>query len=226
MLKKIVAGILGVACSVPVWADVLVQTPEQLVMVAINDQEVRSGLLSGRNNTFKLDAGSHQISVKYQELFEENYINHEIVRSNIVTLNTGDLKDGQTYQVVLINPPKDLDSAKAFAERPVIGLKDAQGNIIAQQEGASAKAKPWFGRQLFGGGDSVVDLTEKPATPAVNTPRVAAVSAPVAVAPIVAQPVSTTVNTAKEQQLIELWKSATPQERQKFMAWLTEQVSK
>lgn len=225
MSKKIVAGILGVVCSMPVWADVLVQVPEQLIMVAINDQEVRSGLFNGKNNTYKLDAGSHQISVKYQELFEENYINHDIVRSNIVTLNTGNLKDGQTYQLVMVNPPKDHESAKKFAERPVIGLKDSQGNLIAQQEGASSKAKPWFGASLFNvSGDRTVDLRQEqkaiaPVT-AVKAQEIVTVDS------VVTPVASVAAAQAKDQQLIDLWKSATPQERQKFAAWLAEQASK
>ena len=227
MLNKFVAGILSVACSAPVWADVVVQTPEQLVVVAINDQEIRTSLLGGRNNSYKLDAGNHQIAVKYHELFEDNYINHDIVRSNVVTLTTGDLKDGQTYQLVLLDPPKDYQAAKAFAEKPVIGLKDAQGNIIAKQEGASTKAKPWFGSQLFG--NSSVDLTAKPvANPPVVKTQTNQVVAPVTTNAVVAvQQVNSNASvTAKEQQLIDLWKSATPQERQKFMAWLAEQASK
>lgn len=223
MYKQLVAGVFGVACSVSIFAEVLVQAPEQLIVVAINDQEIRGGILGGRESNFKLDAGQHQISVKYQEFFEENYINHDIVRSNIVTLATGALVDGQTYQLVLLDPPKNHDEAKAFAQQPIIGLKDAQGNLVAKQEGANNKAKPWFGANLFGGSDAV-DLREhKPATQPVTPVQ----PAPAVVAAKVEAPIaSLAAAQSKDQQLIELWKNASPQERQKFTAWLAEQASK
>lgn len=222
MYKQLVAGVLGVACSVSIFAEVLVQAPEQLIVVAINEQEIRGGILGGRESNFKLDAGQHQISVKYQEFFEENYINHDIVRSNIVTLATGALVDGQTYQLVLINPPKNHDEAKAFAQQPVIGLKDAQGNLVAKQEGANTKAKPWFGANLFNGSDAV-DLREnKPVAQPAPVQVVPTTVAAKAEAPIASLAAAQT----KDQQLIQLWKNATAQERQKFTAWLAEQASK
>ena len=226
MLKQLVVGMLGVACSIPVFAEVLVQAPEQLVVVAINDQEVRGGLFGGRANTYKIDAGQHQIAVKYQELFEENYINHDIVRSGIVTLSTGQLTDGQTYQLVLINPPKNHDEAKAFADQPVVGLKDAQGNLVAQQTGANAKQKPWFGSSLFGS-DRTVDLRQDKPVAAAPVAVIAAEPAAASVKAVPSGPVSTLAAAqSRDQQLIELWKAATPQERQKFSAWLAEQAAK
>lgn len=40
--------------------------PEEIKMIAVNDQEVRSGLLRS-DQTYKLDAGTNAISVRYTE---------------------------------------------------------------------------------------------------------------------------------------------------------------
>lgn len=238
MSKKIMLGTVLLAMTVSASADVLVTTPEEIIVVSVNDQEIRGGLFGGNKNTYRLEAGGHQIAVKYQQIFEENYINHDVVRSGIVKLDTGVLKDGETYQLILVNAPQDHDAAKKFAQQPTIGLKNSAGTIVAQQTGASTRSQPWLS-SLLGNDDSEIDVrstkidASKQAIPAAvpvveQGQTVAAASSIPVITPIVktAPVASITAANAKDQQLIDLWKTASAQERQKFMAWLAEQVSK
>ena len=50
-----------------VHADVMLIAPEEIDVVAINDQEISGGLFSARENSYKLDAGVHNISVRYKQ---------------------------------------------------------------------------------------------------------------------------------------------------------------
>lgn len=225
MFKQLAASIALISLSLSTFAEVIVKAPEEIIVVAINDQEIRNSLFSGKDKVYKLDDGQHKISVQYKQLFNPLYTTHEVVRSGIVTLSTGQLSNGQ-YELVLINPPQDVDQGKAFAEQPVIGLRNAQGQVVAQQAGANSKAKSWFGSGFLG---SVLDLREDKEDTSVAS------GAPIAALPATPQPATTvaiSTNTAtvsasgRDQQLIELWKNATPQERQRFTAWLAEQASK
>ena len=109
----------------------------------------------------------------------------------------------------------DLDSAKKFAEQPTLALKNQAGQTVAQQTGAGSQAKSWLAGGIF---TSVFDVrTEKNA--AVQNPEL--------------KPVTTAIPSpshqgqqSKDIQLIELWKNATAQERQRFTAWLAEQAAK
>ncbi|MCH4247393.1 MAG: DUF2057 domain-containing protein [Acinetobacter populi] len=226
MFKQgLIALVLG-SVSFSALAAVIVEAPEEIVVVAIDDQEVGGSIFRGKLSQYKIDAGQHSISVKYQEIFNHNDGEHDVLKSNIVTLNQLELKDGQTYQLTLVNAPKTFEDGQKFAEQPVIGLKDAKGQLIAQQAGATSKSKPWLSQGIFG---SILDLRQKDdknTNPNQSSMIQPASTQPVATATTVSTAATTTVQGSKDQQLIELWKSATPNERQRFMAWLTEQASK
>jgi hypothetical protein len=112
--------------------------------------------------------------------------------------------------------------------------------LIAKQTGASSKAKPWLSNSIFG---SVLDLRSKDdeqknvsnqssMIASKSTQNITATNqsnqqlASGAVTTTTVQPVTQNATTSgKAQQLIQLWQSATPQERQKFTAWLAEQAT-
>lgn len=220
-----------------VHADVMITAPEEIDVVAINDQEISGGLFSASENRYKLDAGVHNISVRYKQLFEHRTGEHDVLKSDIVTLNQVQLQDGQNYKLTLVGAPSNFEEGKTFAEQPTVGVENAQGQLIAKQIGANSKAKPWLSKGLFG---SVMDVRSKDDEPKnvstqssmISAQTVKAVSpltqnvAAVSTTKIQAQPVTqNAVASGKAQQLIQLWQSATPQERQKFTAWLAEQAT-
>lgn len=190
--------------STSVFSAVTVTVPEEIKIVAVNDQEVNSGLLRS-NQTYSLDAGVNAISVRYNEFFQHSDNSHDILKSGVVTVKTPSLKDGETYRLALIQAPKDFDAAQKYKDQPIIGLYDAKNQLLVQQTGAKDAAKPWFGNRVL---TKKVDMTTQAAT-AVNQPAA----------------IYTQSAEQNDQQLIQLWQKASKAERQKFMTWLAEQAN-
>ena len=190
--------------STPVFSAVTVTVPEEIKIVAVNDQEVNSGLLRS-NQTYSLDAGVNAISVRYNEFFQHSDNSHDILKSGVVTVKTPSLKDGETYRLALIQAPKDFDAAQKYKDQPIIGLYDAKNQLLVQQAGTKDAAKPWFGNRVL---TKKLDMTTQVATP-------------------VHQPAAVYTQSAdhNDQQLIQLWQKASKAERQKFMTWLAEQAN-
>ena len=190
--------------STSVFSAVTVTVPEEIKIVAVNDQEVKSGLLRS-NQTYSLDAGINAISMRYNEFFQHSDNSHDILKSGVVTVKTPSLKDGETYRLALIQAPKDFDAAQKYKNQPIIGLYDAKNQLLVQQTGAKDAAKPWFGNRVL---TKKLDMTTQVATP-------------------VHQPAAVYTQSAdqNDQQLIQLWQKASKAERQKFMTWLAEQAN-
>ena len=204
---------------------VTITAPEEIKIVAVNDQEVNTGLFRSANNQYKVDAGESLISVRYTEYFEHLNGEHDIVKSGVVTLKTPLLKNGENYRLDLVNAPASFEAAKTYAEQPVIALMDNNKQILVQQSGANTEQKPWLGQGIFA---KATDLTQKKSTP-VNQPAPvytqAAVISGAALPASLNSSVSTHSANTADQQLIQLWKNSNKAERQKFMAWLAEQAN-
>lgn len=216
---RITAAVVALLGSTSVFSAVTLTVPEEIKMIAVNDQEVRSGLLRS-DQTYKLDVGTNAISVRYTEFFQHNDNSHDILKSGVVTVKTPELKDGEAYKLALINAPKNFDEAKKYKDQPIIGLYDAKNQLLVQQVGAKDAAKPLLGQSVLG---KSVDLTTNKVITPTNQP--AAVYTQTASTPNIA-----TANVQEnasvgqlDQQLIQLWKQASKAERQKFMNWLGEQ---
>lgn len=195
---------------------VTITAPEEIKIVAVNDQEVNTGLFRSANNQYKVDAGESSISVRYTQYFEHLNGEHDIVKSGVVTLKTPFLKDGENYRLDLVNAPANFEAAKKYAEQPIVALVDKNKQLLVQQTGANTEQKPWLGQGIFA---KATDLTQKKSAP-VNQP-----------AAIYAQ--ATSLNSganvssthSADQQLIQLWQKSNKAERQKFMSWLAEQAN-
>ena len=211
MTFRLTAAVLGLMLSSSVFAAATLTTPEEIVILAVNDQEVNSGLFRGTKNVFKVDSGENSLSVRYQGYFGHNDGEHDILKSGVITLKTPALQDNQTYRLALINAPQEFEAAKKYAEQPTIGLFNSANQLLVQQTGANTQSKPWLSGGIFG---KAYDLTQKKTT-AIQQPA----------------PVYTTVHTANTasvaangQSLVDVWKKSSNAERQKFMAWLAEQA--
>lgn len=214
MTLKFTAAIVGLIMSSSVFAAATLTAPEDIVILAVNDQEVNTGLFRGAKNNYKIDAGENSISVRYQGYFDHTDGEHDILKSGVVTIKTPALQDNQSYQLALINPPQNFEAAKKYAEQPTIGLYDKNHQLLVQQTGANTEAKPWLSSGIFG---RAYDLTQKKNAP---DQQPAPVYAPVENNTVVGR---NSMDTTAEQKLIELWKKSSKAERQKFMAWLAEQ---
>jgi uncharacterized protein len=211
---------LSLMLSGSVFAAVTLSAPEEIVVLAVNDQEVNSGLIR-KNNEYQVDAGRVAVSVRYQQYFEHLSGEHDILKSGVVTVTAPDLKDGQNYKLVLVDAPKNFDDAKKYAEQPTIAIFDKNNRLVVQQTGANTEAKPWFGSSVFG---RVVDLTSSKKTPVNQPAPVYSATSQAAVSNSASKSVPTVINTnGADQELIQIWQKATKAERQKFMTWLAEQ---
>jgi uncharacterized protein YccT (UPF0319 family) len=221
MTLRLSVAAIGLLLSGSVFSAVTITAPEEIVILAVNGQEVNSGLFRFSKNNYKVDAGETNLSVRYQEYFEHLNGEHDIVKSGVVTIQTPTLKDGQTYKLAMVGVPKEYEQAKKYAEQPTVALYNSNNELIVQQTGANNEARPWFATGLLG---KVADFTTKPskqqpeAVYAAAKPTTAQIAAPVA-ATIPAAGVTQT----NDQRLVELWQKSSKAERQKFMAWLAEQ---
>ena len=221
MAFKLGVAAIALMASSSAFSAVTISVPEEIKLLAVNDQEIRSGLFSSAQQV-KVNAGENVINLRYQQYFEHHNGAHDILKSGVITLKTPILQDGENYRLALVNPPKDFDAAKEFKDQPSIGLYNQKNQLLVQQTGAKASSTGWLIGSLR---NKTVDTTQNSAT--VNQP--AAVYTAAAVLPS-EKTTSVTLHTqkqtqGKEPQLIQLWQQASKAERQKFMSWLAEQVN-
>ena len=215
-------SMIALACmmSSSAFAAVTITSPEDIALIAINDQEVNTGLFRTEKNSYKVDAGDTALSVRYQQFFKHASGEHDIAKSGVVTIQAPNLVDGQTYRLAVVNQPNNYDDAVKYAEQPTIALYDAKNQLVVQQTGANNEAKPWFKSGLF---SRAFDYTSGKSSAAQPAPVYANNTAATPV--VVTTPVNNAaaMTSGKDQQMIQLWKGMTKAERQKFMNWLAEQ---
>lgn len=199
------------------FAAVTLTVPEEIKIVAVNDQEISGGLFRSAEK-YTLNAGENVINVRYTEFFQHPDNSHDILKSGVASIRTPVLVNGQEYRLALIDAPKDFDKAQKYKDQPIFGLYNKANQLLVQQQGAKQEQKAIFSNAIFGNN---LDLTKKTTTPA-NQPAPVYTQNTSAVMP--AQK-SQPVVSASDQQLIQLWQKATKVERQKFMSWLAEQAN-
>ena len=225
MSLRVGVAAFGLLLSSSVFSAVTITAPEEIVILAVNGQEVNNGLIPSKKNNYQVDPGNLTVNVRYREYFEHLNGEHDIVKSGVVTIQTTDLKDNQTYNLALVNAPKDFSQAKKFAERPTVALYDQSKKLVVQQTGANNEAQPWFsGNSLLA---RTLDLTQKNKNNVVNQPAPVYAASTTNVAPVAVTATTVVSGNIKttDQQLVELWQKASKAERQKFMAWLAGQTN-
>lgn len=227
MSLRVGVAALGLLSSSLVFSAVTITAPEEIVILAVNGQEVNNGLIPSKKNNYQVDPGNLLVNVRYREYFEHLNGEHDIVKSGVVTLQAANLQDNQSYSLALVNAPKDFDAAKKYADQPTVALYDQNKKLVVQQTGANNEAQPWFTGNNFL--SRTLDLTQKNKNNAVNQPAPvysgATSQAPVVASAPVAVTTTAPTGTAKttDQQMADLWQKASKAERQKFMAWLAGQ---
>ena len=223
-----VSGLALVALlSQNLYAASTITAPDDIVIVGINDQAIKSSLLK-KSKEYKVNPGALSLSVRYQAYFEDNLNRHDIVKSDVLRLDVLQIQDNQRYVLKLINAPKDHDDAKKYAEQPMIALFDQNNQQVVQELKMSNQPRNSILGGLFS--DSV-DLTQAAPT---NNSSVAIRQTAKTQSSTGAQPVNTQIAVKQastqlanvksvDQHMIQLWQNASKAERQKFMTWLAEQ---
>lgn len=196
-------------------AAVTIVVPEEIALLEINNQPINSGFLRNKKN-YQVDAGDVNLNVRYQQYFDHGNNQHDILKSGILSLATKDLQDQQTYSLKLINPPQDFEQAKKYVDHPIVALLDQNKNIVAQQDVLSVASKSGLS-QIFNLNNDRNNTEKKLSVQKANSN----VSTIEDRSNIKTDDKVDPKSVASDKQLIEIWKKASKQERQKFMNWLT-----
>ena len=210
----------GVFATTQTFAQVTLNVADNTIVTAINGQEVKNGLLSKPQKTYKLEPGKHVITAKYNRLYELRGDNHDVLRSSNISVPV-ELADNQTYVLDMLGQPEDYNAAKEYVKQPTLAVLQGK-QIIASQQATSSSSSSIFsglGNALggvFGGSSKAVEANQQTinalgqsggAIPAINQSG--------------NQPVATTVSSSDNlDQFMQLWLRATPAERDKIRQWV------
>ncbi|WP_220718195.1 YccT family protein [Agarivorans litoreus] len=100
-------------------------TPSHFEIMYVDKQS--SGVFSLSKTDTKLDAGPHQVVVRYADNVGSNS-NSEIIKSTPIVINLN-VKDGQEI-VLQAQQPRNISKAKKFAEKPKFSLSDKKGGSV------------------------------------------------------------------------------------------------
>jgi uncharacterized protein YccT (UPF0319 family) len=144
-------GLVGLSTSTLLWADAEVNVPENVIVLAIDGQDTgNTGFFSSRLTTYKLPAGEHTLTARYDRVFAvTNSENDDIVRSNGVTIRAT-LVDHQIYKLGWQPEPKTHEEALEFVKQPTLIIRAASGSIVASQLGAVAPTTSLIGGVIHG----------------------------------------------------------------------------
>jgi len=71
MALRLTFAVAALLMSGTVFSAVTLTEPEEIKNVAVNDQEVNTGLFRSVDNHYKVDAGEISLSVRYSQYFEQ-----------------------------------------------------------------------------------------------------------------------------------------------------------
>ncbi|MBQ4879243.1 DUF2057 domain-containing protein [Pseudoalteromonas luteoviolacea] len=116
-----------------------VNFPEELLPLQVNEREIEHSFFN-KVRTLDLPAGVHRIKVKYSDLFELDYDEHEVVDSKPFWVEVSITDDD--YQVRL-QPIDNVEQARAFAKSPKIWLQPEKGGkVVVKQVKAQIVVAP------------------------------------------------------------------------------------
>lgn len=102
--------------------------PEELVPLQVGERVIESSLFS-RVDDIELAPGSYRLKLKYTDLYELGFDDHEVIESEPFWVDIT-IDDNKDYDMVF-NRADNAVSAKIFAEAPLVSLK-AKGASVAQ----------------------------------------------------------------------------------------------
>ncbi len=208
-------------------AAVTLLVDDNIKVTAINGQELNQSAFQAPTKEFTLQSGQHVITAKYDRLYNLSRDEHDYLRSSNISV-AANLADNQTYRLTMPNQPEDYATAKEYAQQPTLAVQQ-NNTIIASQQGAAGNGSGIFSGLsraiggVFGGGDAQLQNQQAIAALGQSTlnNQVNTSSAVVTSNTYSAMPVTHAKSpTATLDQFMQLWLSATPDEREKIRQWV------
>ena len=101
--------------------------PEEFVPLQVGDRLIEQSFFS-RVDDVELAPGTYQVKMKYTDLFEQGYDDHQVVESEPFWVEVT-VESGKDYDLVF-NRASNAVAAEVFAESPQVSLK-AKGSELA-----------------------------------------------------------------------------------------------
>jgi len=97
-----------------------IKFPAELIPLQVDSKKIEHSLFS-KVDEIELKKGVHKLKIKYSDLFELDYDDHEIVESNPFWVEIL-VSEGEKYQMVF-NKPEDEIEPRDFAKSPSVMLE-------------------------------------------------------------------------------------------------------
>lgn len=200
MVNKAILGVgilglhLALAQGQSVWADAQLRVPEGVELMAVDEQEYDSGLFAPKLKIVTLTPGAHQIIARFNQLYDLNADEHDVLKSSPVILNL-EAQDQQVYTLTALDVPRDYVKAKRYAKAPLLEIRDKTGTVIVSKQGVP-------GQEL-----SLMRRIEKSVNAAIKQEQGETPKAP----------------PTRLEQFQFIWNQANPAERSAIREWLGKQ---
>ncbi|KZW99991.1 hypothetical protein JL49_14010 [Pseudoalteromonas luteoviolacea] len=147
-----------------------VKFPEELLPLQVNNTEIEHSFFN-KVRTLELPTGVHRIKVKYSDLFELDYDEHEVVDSAPFWVEV-ELGEGD-YQV-RFEEIEDVEQARRFAKSPSIWLQAKLGETVSAKSVIQRASQPVAPIKVAVAQNSVIPTTSQSTAPAAGRPDAAA----------------------------------------------------
>ncbi|NOU51187.1 DUF2057 domain-containing protein [Pseudoalteromonas sp. JBTF-M23] len=124
LLTLWVGGHLGLAHSATV------NFSQELYPLQVNEEEVEHSLFS-KVTELTLAPGKYALKLKYSDLYELDYDEHEVVESEPFWVTM--LIDQEGDYQLLFNRPADVELAKQFANKPSVTVQRPDNQVVVLQ---------------------------------------------------------------------------------------------
>ncbi|ALS34443.1 hypothetical protein PTRA_a3473 [Pseudoalteromonas translucida KMM 520] len=173
--------------------------PEEFVPLQVGERIIESSIFS-RVDDIELAPGSYKLKLKYTDLYDLGYDDHEVVESEPFWVNVT-IEAGKDY-ILEFNRAKNAVAAKVFAQSPQVSLK-AKGSALAAPLSVISNAQ----------------LTNAVPVQQVSNATAMATSASEAIKPVA--PINGKGMPSAAAMLDFWWQQATPAQQQAFLEKVT-----
>jgi uncharacterized protein YccT (UPF0319 family) len=110
----------------------IIELPVEVEITGVNGQRISSPAFASQKVRYELLPGKYELVFKYEALWEDDYNNHEVIRSQFVKIDM-QLQQGHIYASAT-KLPTTLEQAREFAVKFHFSLRDVNTNMVYQAE--------------------------------------------------------------------------------------------